>query len=334
MAKKAKKRELANIASSSNPLPPPSTTSAPPALSASPVTAPTPPSYKPITDDASIERLVGLAKDSPPDSTLGIVWQHAFEEGKRLGYSDSAKLFKGADISEITNVAAERGIEIGRAREKRAWGAAGHSTTCITVARPPRGIAVQTDEISPRPMATTAVQIDTPKPPPTPRSTPNTADSAIQTTPLGIQDASSQTLPHPSLIPDSIRTTSPPPTSLNWADDAASLPILSSQPPLRDLSALRSSSPKPFSSLQRRNKRSQTHFSQPFHDYTLFPTPCRTFSRRRFPAPCFSSIPFRSARVHPHRTPRFSSTSALNWEADPRLFELSQALNALGWVRH
>jgi hypothetical protein len=36
-----------------------------------------------------------------------------FKEGKRLGYSDGAKLFKGADISEITNVAAERGIEIG-----------------------------------------------------------------------------------------------------------------------------------------------------------------------------------------------------------------------------
>jgi hypothetical protein len=199
------------------------------------------------------------------------------------------------------------------------------------VACPPRGVAIQTDEPSPCPMATMAVQVDMPKPPPTPRSTPNTTDSAIQTTPLGIQDASSQTLPHPSPIPDSIRTTSPPPTSLNWADDAASLPILSSQPPLHDLSALRSSSPKLFSSL---HKRSQTHFSQPFHDYTLFPTPCQTFSHRRFPAPCFSSIPFRSARVHPHRTPCFSSTSALNWKADPRLFELSQALNALGWVWH
>ena len=183
-------------------------------------------------------------------------------------------------------------------------------------------------------MAMMAVQVNMLKTPPTPRGTPNTVDSAIQTTPLGIQDTGSQTL-HPSPTPEPVHTTSlGPPTSLNWADDAASLLILSSQPPLCDLSALRSSSPKPFSSLQHHNKWSQTHFSQPFHDYTLFPTPPRKFSHRHFPAPHFSSIPFRSAQVHPHHTPHFSLTSALNWEADPCLFELSRALNALGWVWH
>jgi len=101
---------------------------------------------------------VGLAKDSPPDSALGIVWRHAFEEGRKNGYSEGAKLFEGADVNEISKVAAERGIEIGQNWEKCAWGAAGHSTKCITVARPPRGVAVQTENDPPCPIVTAAVE--------------------------------------------------------------------------------------------------------------------------------------------------------------------------------
>jgi hypothetical protein len=60
---------------------------------------------------------------------------------KGIGYSEGMKLVNGLDINEITRIGVERGmergIEIGRDREKHVWDAAGHSSICITVARPP-----------------------------------------------------------------------------------------------------------------------------------------------------------------------------------------------------
>ena len=92
---------------------PPATISAPAIPLPYPAPTSSPSTYTPITDDISIERLVGLARDSPHDSALGIVWQHAFEEGKKIGYSEGAKLFEGVDISEGMKMAAERGYEKG-----------------------------------------------------------------------------------------------------------------------------------------------------------------------------------------------------------------------------
>jgi len=336
-----KQQEATRAAPSSNspamptlapaPLPTPSI----PATPASPAPASSSPSYKPITDDVSIERLVSLAKDSPPDSALGIVWRYAFEEGKRIGYSEGAQMVDGIDINEVLKTGFEKGnesgietgIEIGRDREKRAWGAAGHSTTCITVARPPRGVAIQTDEPPPRPMMTTAaVQVDIPKPPPS-------LHVAVQadipwTIPLGIQDTSSQTSP-------------PPSTSLNWADDAASLPILSIRPPPRDLSALRSMKRNPFGSLQRRSKPFRSRVSSCFHQDIPF---SRTPHSRYRPQPLCSSSLFPKPHVSPQVskkepfisskvTPPSSRISVLDWDQDPRLSDLSRALKALGWIR-
>jgi len=152
-----KQQELTHVPPSGNspamptPAPAPQPTASIPATPAPPASSP--PLYKPIMDDASTECLVGLAKDSPPDSALGIVWRYAFEEGKQIGYSEGTQMVDGIDINEVLRTGVEkgiekgieRGIEIGRDREKHTWGAAGHSTTCITVARPPRGVAVQTD---------------------------------------------------------------------------------------------------------------------------------------------------------------------------------------------
>src|SRR6266567_1666240 len=149
-------------------------------------------------------------------------------------------------------------------------------------------------------------------------------------------------MPHPDPTPNPVHIISPPAPPLNWADDVASLPI--SSPPVglppvlprlppRDLSALHSSSPMPFSSLQRRNKRSQALFSHPFYNNTSFTIPHQNYPRRRrFPPPQVSSTPYRPDRVYPRRTPHCPPSSALNWEDDPRLFKLSQALSALGWV--
>ena len=193
---------------------------------------------------------------------------------------------------------------------------------------------MQMDDPPPRSITTAAIQVDAPKLIPiTTPLTPTTVNSTVQPTPLEIRDATSQTSPPPSPISDPICITSPPPP-LNWADDAMLLPIstlsppvLDSQPPPRDLSILCSSSNrKPFSSLQCRSRRSQAHFAQPFHNWQYFT------SRHRFQPPQFSSTPFWPDRVYPNHTPRFPPPSTLNWEGDPRLFELSRALNALGWV--
>ena len=222
----------------------------------------------------------------------------------------------------------------------------GHSEHCgfqPTVVR--EDSSIQTETIPPCSVATATVQVDTPQPP-LPIHVMVQTD-VPRTIPLAIQDASSQTSPHPGPTPNPTHITSPlPPMSLNWADDAMSLPIslppilsppislqiLPSHPPPHDLSILCSLFSKPFSSLQRRNKR-RPHFFQPFHNRQSFNIPHQTFSHPRFPPPCFSSTSVRSAQVYPSHTPRFSPPSALNWEGDPRLFELSRALNALGWVR-
>ena len=240
----------------------------------------------------------------------------------------------GMDINEVLKTGFEKGnesgietgIEIGRDREKCAWGAAGHSTTCITVARPPRGIAIQTDEPPPRPMMTTAaVQVDIPKPPPS-------LHVAVQadipwTIPLGIQDTSSQTSP-------------PSSTSLNWADDAALLPILSIRPPPRDLSALRSMKRNPFGSLQRHSKPFCSRVSSCSHQDIPF---SRTPHSRYRPQPLCSSSLFPKPHVSPQVskkepfisskvTPPSSRISVLDWDQDPRLSDLSRALKALGWI--
>src|SRR6202522_690687 len=257
-----------------------------------------------ITHPASIERLIGLARDSPPNSALGIVWRYAFEEGKEFGYSEGTKMINGLDVNDITRIGVERGIErgieIGRDREKRVWDAAGHGNICIMVARPPRGVAVQTVDPRPHSIAT------------------------VQTVPFETHDASSQTTHPPSPIPDHTPSVaiSPSPVPLNWADDAASLPtkILPSPLPPRDFSDLRSSKSNPFSSLQRRSKNQGSRARQSRRPHSHFNF--NSFNSRHH-------ISFTPSRSHCHT----ETYPHLNWESDPRLFDLSRSLKALGWIR-
>jgi hypothetical protein len=111
-------------------------------------------------------------------------------------------------------------------------------------------------------------------------------------------------------------------THFSWADEAAELPTLPTAPTKqpRDLSDLRSSSKNSFSSLQRRyhkfNKK-RFHFinSTPqYHCHHMFPGPYHHFQNFR-----------------QHSQPPFSAS--LNWDQDPRLSDLNNALKALGWVR-
>ena len=156
MAKKSLKHlsKPANTANLSNTptLPTPATAvtedTAPVTPSASPsahTSSPAP--YKPITDDASIERLVGLAKESPPNSALGIVWNYAYDEayqkgrlevlqnlGKKL--EEKFKEGKKEGIKEGKDLHYGRGIVRGECDEHERWKAAGHSKQCFAAFMP------------------------------------------------------------------------------------------------------------------------------------------------------------------------------------------------------
>jgi len=103
------KQNKTAITTTSNNEPPPAT------ISASPVPTPalSSPPYEPITDNVSIQRLVKLAQDSPPDSVFRIVWQHAFEQGKEIGHSKGTTNGPKIDIDEVL-AAYRRGVEKGR----------------------------------------------------------------------------------------------------------------------------------------------------------------------------------------------------------------------------
>ena len=141
-------------------------------------------------------------------------------------------------------------------------------TISLSTQTPPHSIAmatVQVDTPKTPPHTTTmaAVQVDTLNPPPPhvevqadiPRST---ANSAVQTVPLGTQYTSSQTSPPPSPIPDPIHITARLSPPLSWADDiATSLSSLIPPTAPHDLSCLRSEKIHPFGALCQRDRRTQ-----------------------------------------------------------------------------
>jgi hypothetical protein len=137
-------------------------------------------------------------------------------------------------------------------------------------------------------------------------------------------DASSQTAPLPAPVPNPIHTTSPSsvPLSLDWAEDAISLPtqILPSPLPPRDFSGLRSSKSNPFSSLQHRSKCFNHYSRQPRRHHSHFN--CNSFNSTHYSS-FKPSQPYSYTKTHSH----------LNWESDPRLSDLSRSLKALGWIR-
>ena len=109
----------------------------------------------------------------------------------------------------------------------------------------------------------------------------------------------------------------------NWADDAKSLPISSKIPIYsRDLSCLRSSSINPFSSLCRRCRQPQKFYSF----INSFPQSCCHYTYQK---PYSHSSPSRTP-CHPSQ---LHIPILLNWDQDPCLADLSNALWALGWVR-
>ncbi|KAJ7692840.1 hypothetical protein B0H17DRAFT_1132819 [Mycena rosella] len=154
--------------------------------------------------------------------------------------------------------------------------------------------------------------------------------AAIQTDDVSVTPvipAAAASTPAPAAAP------APMPGPLDWAEDAATMPIfpLHSAPPPstpRDFSALGISSLQPFASLQRRRRRSprppnsirRPQQKSGVHYSTTRRTPL-LYSRSP------PSIPFPAPTSFP------PAKFPLDWDQDPRLRDLGQALTALGWVR-
>ncbi|KAK6984323.1 hypothetical protein R3P38DRAFT_2576111 [Favolaschia claudopus] len=120
--------------------------------------------------------------------------------------------------------------------------------------------------------------------------------------------------------------------------------VLSTPSPtfIRDFSALRSGDSKPFSSLQRRHRRSPRGRCARSSPSIASRTPAvpQTFVLNIYPSDSISKTARadpRDKRPSPPTRPAPSSTSVdsptLAWDHDPRLRDLSRALTALGWVR-
>jgi hypothetical protein len=250
------------------------------------------------------------------------------------------ELSKDKDVKQAFWEGANEGRIVGILAEREEWEIEGHGQWCFD--KPltcfscdvglPEGHTCTANKLD------AMVQVDSIK------ARPPSLDAAIQVSPSH-HTSSSQTSPPPLLVnaeaqaqlmdsaPTATTASTLDPPAFDWSDDAASIPVIPIFPknqPSRDLSALRTSNPNPFSSLARRNRRSR------------FPLENRNISGPR--------PPFRPHRAPPHLpvsqtttcrrfipistpTTPLPPTMALDWESDPRLSDLSQALKALGWIR-
>ena len=150
---------------------------------------------------------------------------------------------------------------------------------------------------------------------------PTILDCPLLPSPLPVT-STFNTSDNPPPEPEAVAAASefPPVQSTSWADDDNSSPILPTYYPKfppRDFSSLNSGSPLPFQTNLRRilpRRRSRHQF------WNRLPPP------RRHPQ-------FRNLRTSTYPPPSVNLQLKLNWNNDPRLFELGRALNALGWVR-
>ncbi|KAJ6511891.1 hypothetical protein C8R47DRAFT_1092587 [Mycena vitilis] len=170
---------------------------------------------------------------------------------------------------------------------------------------------------------------------------------------VGFQHGRSEASPIPSCLPprrsvavaatqtDEVAAAAPTVPALprlDWAEDAATLPVIPSHtaPPLstpRDFSALCTGSPQPFDSLQRRRRRPPTSTLQNHSVHRDFIRRPRQKNSVHYPAGRRAPLPY-SHRPPSVLLPAPSSLSpSVNWDHDPRLRDLGRALAALGWVR-
>ncbi|KAJ7017177.1 hypothetical protein C8F04DRAFT_1086607 [Mycena alexandri] len=162
---------------------------------------------------------------------------------------------------------------------------------------------------------------------------------ASQASPIAPPRASPRSLSVAATQTDNLGITPTAPALLDWAEDAASLPICpphsaTSPSPPRDFSALHTGSLQPFASLQHRRRRS------PRPATILQRTPRHSIRRpqQKSSAHVPSTRQTSPSYSHPPPSIRFPAATSngpavLNWDQDPRLRDLGQALRTLGWVR-
>jgi len=281
-------------------------------------------------------KLITLATSSP-NSPLGLIWKHAFEQGLQEGFKRGAAFFKDMDVKQAFCEGADQGQIVGILAERGEWEIEGHGQwcfdkllTCVLCDAGFCDVHVKLDA---------AVQVDSVGPPP-----PPSIDVAIQVEATqSVHSSASQTDPPPLFIdakaqvqpiskPITTTATIVAPSSFDWSEDAVSIPVTPIFPksqPICDLSALRTSNPNPFSSLAHQNRHSQLPLDN-CDIYGSWPPfqPCQ--------AP--PHLPVSQSTTHQQFIPisvpiaPVPSILALDWESDPCLSDLSQALKALGWI--
>jgi hypothetical protein len=128
--------------------------------------------------------------------------------------------------------------------------------------------------------------------------------------------------PAPPLVPE-------PSRHFDWAEDAESLPIAFQSPPPRDLSVLRSDTPRPFDSIQRQARRRNQVRNPPIHSFVRRGQPVWTAGpiiTRKHPFGLGPGRPTIPSPVFQEPPPK------LDWDSDPRLADLNRVLRALGWA--
>ena len=202
----------------------------------------------PPATEESITKLIALAT-SLPDSPLGLIWKHAFEQGSQEEFKRGAAFFKDMDVKQAFREGADQGQIVGILAEREEWEVEGHGQWCFD-----------------KPLTCFSCDIGLPE---GHTCTANKLDAMVQAFPSH-HTSSSQTSPPPLLVnaeaqaqlmdlaPTAITVSTLDPPAFDWSDDAASIPIVPTFPknqPHCDLSALHSTNPNPFNSLEHRNQR-------------------------------------------------------------------------------
>jgi len=145
----------------------------------------------PVTE-GSIAKLITLTT-LLPDSPLGLIWKHVFQEGSQEGFKKGTELFKDKDVKQAFRDRADQGQIVGILAERKEWEAEGHGQWCFD--KPLTCVLCNTSFCDEHVKVNVAIQADIVGPPPPPSST----EAAIQVTP-SLHSSSSQTNPPPLLV--------------------------------------------------------------------------------------------------------------------------------------
>jgi len=261
-----------------------------------------------------IEKFLTLVSTTQDSRNLALFWERAYDQGYVEGREDVLSEELDLATQEHEHEWMQRGQAVGYEegyKKGKEDSPQDHNIEAAHTTAFKEGLRASKANL--RPTAEVGIQ----------SCTPPMVSSSTQTSPPFLVNVDTQTsvaMDSPSLVL--------PVSHLDWAEDATSLPIapllptpsVPRQHAPRDFSGLRSSGLNPFSSLQRRSKQlcgRTPHFR---HQNTPFIRPLQSYrSSPSFFTPSKHTSP-------PH-------ISALNWDQDPRLLNLSQALKALGWIR-